>query len=55
MVRAAAKNYNDVVVITDPSQYDDLIKELNVNKGRTTFNFRQKMSEQAFSETAYYD
>ena len=31
MVRAAAKNYNDVVVITDPIQYDDLIKELNFN------------------------
>jgi len=55
MVRAAAKNYNDVAVITDPIQYDDLIEELNVNKGRTTLNFRQKMSEQAFSETAYYD
>ena len=55
MVRAAAKNYNDVVVITNSDQYDDLIKELNVNKGRTTLNFRQKMSEQAFSETAYYD
>ena len=31
MVRAAAKNYNDVTVITDPSQYDDLIKELILN------------------------
>ena len=55
MVRAAAKNYKDVTVITDPSQYDDLIKELNENKGRTSLNFRQKMSEEAFSETAYYD
>jgi len=42
MVRAAAKNYNDVTVITDPDQYDDLIKELNINKGKTTKNFRQK-------------
>ncbi len=55
MVRAAAKNYNDVVVITGPDQYDNLIKELNVNKGKTTLNFRKKMSEEAFSETAYYD
>ena len=55
MIRAAAKNYNDVTVITDPNQYDDLIKELNINKGKTSLNFRQKMSEEAFSETAYYD
>ena len=55
MVRAAAKNYNDVTVITDPIQYNDLIKELNINKGTTSLSFRQKMSEEAFSETAYYD
>ena len=55
MVRAAAKNYNDVTVITCPGQYDDLIKELNINKGSTSLSFRQKMSEEAFSETAYYD
>jgi len=29
MVRSAAKNYNDVTVITSPEQYDDLISELN--------------------------
>ena len=31
MVRAAAKNYDDVTIITDPIQYDILIKELNNN------------------------
>ena len=55
MVRAAAKNYNDVVIITDPNQYHFLIKELNNNKGSTSLKFRQKMSVEAFSETAYYD
>ena len=55
MVRAAAKNYNDVAVITNPNQYDNLIDELNNNKGATSLSFRQKMSEEAFSETAYYD
>ena len=54
MVRAAAKNYYDVTVITNSDQYDDLIKELNIYKGRTSFNFREKLSEEAFSETAYY-
>ena len=55
MVRAAAKNYKDVTVITSPQQYEKLINELNLNKGSTSLSFRQKMSEEAFSETAYYD
>ena len=55
MVRAAAKNFNDVVVITDPNKYEILINELNKNNGGTSLNFRQKMSCEAFSETAYYD
>ena len=55
MVRAAAKNYNDVTVITSPKQYKGLINELHSNKGSTSLTFRQKMSEEAFSETAYYD
>ena len=55
MVRAAAKNYNDITVITKPEQYKDLIRELNTNKSKTTLKFRQKMSEIAFTETAYYD
>jgi|TARA_B110000114_G_scaffold146711_1_gene156240 phosphoribosylaminoimidazolecarboxamide formyltransferase/IMP cyclohydrolase len=55
MVRAAAKNYNDVTVITSSSQYDELINEMNINKGSTSLEFREKMSLEAFSETAYYD
>jgi len=55
MVRAAAKNYNDVTVITSSNQYDELIRELIKNKGSTSFDFREKMSLEAFSETAYYD
>ena len=55
MVRAAAKNYNDVVVITSSNQYDQLINEIKKNKGSTSLDFREKMSLEAFSETAYYD
>ena len=55
MVRAAAKNYNDVTVITSSNQYHELINELEKNKGSTSLNFREKMSLEAFSETAYYD
>ena len=55
MVRAAAKNYNDVTVITTSSQYKNLINELNKNRGSTTLEYRKKMSEEAFCETGYYD
>jgi len=55
MVRAAAKNYNDVAVITSSDQYGVLINELDYNKGSTSIDFREKMSLEAFSETAYYD
>ena len=55
MVRAAAKNYNDVTVITSSDQYSELINEINKNKGSTSIEFREKMSLEAFSETAYYD
>ena len=55
MVRAAAKNYNDVTVITSINQYEELINEIKKNNGSTNLEFREKMSQEAFSETAYYD
>ena len=55
LVRSAAKNYRDVVVITKIDQYQKLIDELNLFKGGTSLKFREKMSEEAFGETASYD
>ena len=55
MVRAAAKNYKDVTVITSLDQYDQLINEIEKNNGSTSIKFREQMSLEAFSETAYYD
>ena len=55
MVRAAAKNYNDVTVITSLNQYNELINQLKIYKGSTSLDFRKKMSKIAFTETAYYD
>ena len=55
MVRASAKNYSDVTVITSIKQYPELIDQLKVNKGSTTLKFRKDMSQLAFGETAYYD
>ena len=55
LVRAAAKNYKDVTVITSFNQYEELIEELKKNRGSTTLEFREKLSRIAFTETAYYD
>ncbi len=55
MVRSAAKNYNDVTVITSTEQYSGLINQLKINKGSTSLKFREKMSRLAFAETAYYE
>ena len=55
MVRSAAKNYQDVTVITSSDQYEKLIEELKKNKGSTSLEFREKLSRIAFTETAYYD
>jgi len=55
LVRAAAKNFNDVTVISNITDYSQLAKELRINKGATSINFRKLMSAKAFGLTAYYD
>ncbi len=55
LVRAAAKNFKDVVIITDSCDYQNLKKELEKNHGKTNWNFREEMANKAFSLTAYYD
>ena len=55
LVRAAAKNFNDVIVISNISDYPKFVNELKTNKGATSINFRKLMSAKAFSLTAYYD
>jgi len=55
MVRAAAKNYNNVTIVTSKNDYPHLIKEMVENNGATTLSFRELMSSKAFGLTAYYD
>ena len=55
MVRAAAKNFKNVTIITNISDYGSLIKELETFKGKTSLKFREFMSSKAFGLTAYYD
>ena len=55
MVRAAAKNFKNVTIITNRNDYGLLIKELESSKGKTSLKFRELMSSKAFGLTAYYD
>jgi len=55
MVRAAAKNFKNVSIVTDRNDYKSLIKELEISKGKTSLKFRELMSSKAFGLTAYYD
>ena len=55
MVRAAAKNFKNVAIITNKNDYQSLIKEIEKNKGGTSLKFREFMSSKAFGLTAYYD
>ena len=55
MVRAAAKNFKNVAIVTSNNDYKDLISELETLKGKTSLKFRELMSSKAFGLTAYYD
>ena len=55
MVRAAAKNFKNVTIVTNRNEYRSLIKELKKLKGKTSLKFRELMSSKAFGLTAYYD
>ncbi|MBT4989462.1 MAG: bifunctional phosphoribosylaminoimidazolecarboxamide formyltransferase/IMP cyclohydrolase [Rickettsiales bacterium] len=55
MIRAAAKNFNDVTVITDPSDYQSLISELKENNNHTSYEYRKNSAIKAFKRTQSYD
>ena len=54
MLRSAAKNYKDVTVVCDPSDYNLIIDEIKAN-GNTTPDTRLKLSAKAYTHTAEYD
>ena len=55
MVRSAAKNHDAVVIVTDPSDYDSLVAELEEKDGATSLAFRRSMAAKAYAATAEYD
>jgi phosphoribosylaminoimidazolecarboxamide formyltransferase/IMP cyclohydrolase len=55
MTRSAAKNHAWVAIVTQPSQYDGLLAELNAHHGATTGGYRRRLAARAFARTAAYD
>jgi len=55
LIRAAAKNYNDVVIIPSKDQYGYLETILADQKGESTLQDRKKMALEAFGVSSHYD
>jgi phosphoribosylaminoimidazolecarboxamide formyltransferase/IMP cyclohydrolase len=55
MIRAAAKNHAFVTVITSPSQFPDLLADMEANGGCTSLALRKRFAAEAFRVTAHYD
>lgn len=55
LIRAAAKNYNDVVIIATKDDYKQLWSILTENDGHTLLNHRKNFARQAFNVSSHYD
>lgn len=55
MVRSAAKNFEDVAIVTVAADYTALTEELAANKGALSLETRWRLAKQAFASTAAYD
>ena len=55
MVRSAAKNFEDVAIVTAPDDYPALAEELAANQGALSRETRWQLARQAFAVTAAYD
>jgi len=55
MIRAAAKNHNDVAVVVDADDYARVLAELSSHNGATTLGLRKALAQKAYARTAAYD
>ncbi|MEJ2054037.1 MAG: bifunctional phosphoribosylaminoimidazolecarboxamide formyltransferase/IMP cyclohydrolase PurH, partial [Calditrichaceae bacterium] len=55
MVRAAAKNFKYVAIVTNPRTYPDIVEELKTNEGMLGYRTRFELMRAAFNATADYD
>ena len=55
LIRAAAKNFNDVVIIASKDDYGTLLEELQAQEGATTLTQRKSYAKKAFHTSSHYD
>jgi phosphoribosylaminoimidazolecarboxamide formyltransferase/IMP cyclohydrolase len=55
MIRSAAKNYESVTVVVDPSDYEAVLESLRDNDGETTLKLREHLAIKAFIKCSDYD
>lgn len=55
MLRSASKNFKDVVVVVDPSDYEAVINEMKNNNGDISYRTRLKLAAKVFKHTSRYD
>ena len=55
LLRAAAKNYQDVAVIIDPADYQEILGELSTSDGKISLSTKEKLAVKVFRHTSYYD
>ena len=55
LIRAAAKNYKDVLVVSEKGQYESVVEAIKNNGLSTSIEQRKEYASQAFSLTSHYD
>src|SRR5258707_2913914 len=55
MIRAAAKNHDDVAVVVEAQDYQAVLDELAAHAGATTLALRRRLAAKAYARTAAYD
>ncbi len=55
MIRAAAKNHNDVAVVVDVADYETVLADMREQDGATTLTLRRKLAAKAYARTGSYD
>jgi phosphoribosylaminoimidazolecarboxamide formyltransferase / IMP cyclohydrolase len=55
MIRSAAKNFQDVAIVTSPADYNSIADELERSRGELSLVTRWRLAQKAFATTAAYD
>ncbi|WP_288954572.1 bifunctional phosphoribosylaminoimidazolecarboxamide formyltransferase/IMP cyclohydrolase [uncultured Polaribacter sp.] len=55
LIRAAAKNFKDTIIVSSMDQYEDFLSLISKNNGKTSISDRKKFAAKAFNISSHYD